>query len=252
MELDKFQENLLTSIRNFVENIKQNVSKDQISQDRIKNHFVFISNQINHQLDKLKSIIFFDSSNVAEEQYKKEKQKYSTEINSLVQKLSKQVKANLEQRGDFLFENIELENFEAPALVFKKFTNCCGYFQMKDEQRNGRGIEFFDSGAFYEGYFKNDKACGKGYYISSTGLIHQGYNKDDAYQGYGEWPLQESYLGEHDDNQANGYGKKFYKNGEVYQGFWKDNKRFGYGETYSKGSLINKGIYHNDKLIKQI
>lgn len=98
----------------------------------------------------------------------------------------------------------------------------------------------------------DDKATGKGLYVSSSGLVHEGCNLNNAYHGYGEWPLEESYCGDHLNNQASGFGRKTYKNGEVYLGFWKENKKFGYGEIMDKsGKLISRGIYKDDQIIKK-
>ena len=120
--------------------------------------------------------------------------------------------------------------FQNENLQFKKkinlenFTQYYGEFDINTGKRYGRGIQLWNDGSRYEGYWINDKTNIKGK------LKH---NDGDIYDG--EWY----------DDKANGHGIYFYKDGSKYDGEWKNDKKEGYGiETGNDGSKYT-GFYKN-------
>lgn len=134
---------------------------------------------------------------------------------------------------------------------------------------SGMGMEFNDKGClYYAGNF--EKNIPKGY-----GIVYDGHDnvifKGNFVEGkkLGEGTLLRStdasviYQGNFSENDFNGVGKLFYKNGQVmYEGDFKNNLRNGKGTEYHqsgktgyKGDYVNnnfhgKGIQHNLEGIK--
>jgi len=69
------------------------------------------------------------------------------------------------------------------------------------DMKHGYGVQVWQDGARYEGYWKHNKACGKGKFWHVDGDVFEGEWKDD---------------------KANGYGVYVHMNGARYEGYWKD------------------------------
>lgn len=75
--------------------------------------------------------------------------------------------------------------------------------------KHGFGVQTWQDGAKYEGFWENDKAKGRGRFNHVEG---------DVYDG--EW----------DNDKAHGFGIYQHFNGSVYMGNWQEDKQHGYGE----------------------
>ena len=111
------------------------------------------------------------------------------------------------------------------------------------ENLNGKYEVEFDSGAIYEGDWKDNKKHGKGKYISNNGtttLVYEGDYQNDVIHGKGKIKYANNavYEGEWEHGKIHGKGKYTYANGEVYEGDWKDNEIYGKGKyTFANGDV---------------
>jgi len=106
----------------------------------------------------------------------------------------------------------------------------------------------------YIGQVKNSKANGVGVAILDTGSRYEGEWVDNHREGKGKffWPDGQRYEGEYKNDRRNGKGTYFWLNGEKYIGEWKNDQRNGSGIFYTKNNkIITKGIWKNDKLVKE-
>ena len=86
----------------------------------------------------------------------------------------------------------------------------------KDGLRQGKGIQIWQDGSKYEGYWANDMANDKGRLIHADGDIYEG-----------EWF----------NDKAHGRGTYIHIDGAKYTGEWLEDKQYGYGvETWSDGA----------------
>ena len=146
-------------------------------------------------------------------------------------------------------------------------------------KRHGRGIQKFQNGSKYEGYFiadsasikgklthsnndiyegswKNGKADGYGTYIHNDGAKYEGYWKNDKQDGKGIeiWPDNTRYEGYFIGGKKNGKGLFQWGDGSFYEGeflenciegkgvyTWKD-KRV-YDGTWKKNEMDGKGVF---------
>jgi len=103
--------------------------------------------------------------------------------------------------------------------------------QVKREKANGYGVAILDTGSRYEGEWLNNVRHGEGSFY---------------------WVDGEYYVGQYENDRRNGKGSYFWPNGEKYVGGWKNDQRDGEGIFYNKdGKIVTKGIWKNDKLIKE-
>ena len=85
-----------------------------------------------------------------------------------------------------------------------------------------------------------------------------GYNgeyKDELKHGKGtfKWPDGRIYTGEWKNDKMNGEGKMTLSNGQYLEGTWQDDRLNGAGVMYdANGTIIQKGIWKDDKFIGQI
>ena len=110
-----------------------------------------------------------------------------------------------------------------------KINNSDYYFGEWDFSKNvkhGRGIQYFENGAKYLGYFTKNEINIKGKLILEEGDIYEG-----------EWL----------NNMPNGRGKYIHKDGIIYEGDWKSDLQHGKGkESWPDGSIY-EGDYIKGK-----
>ena len=124
--------------------------------------------------------------------------------------------------------------------------------EYKDDRRNGQGTVAYADGDRYVGEYKDGKRNGQGTYIYADGDRHVGEYRDDLFHGKGTYTSYSGakYVGDYKDGTYHGQGTYTYFDGEKYVGEWKDGNYSGKGTKYaSNGSVINQGIYANDKFI---
>ena len=130
-----------------------------------------------------------------------------------------------------LFENYIPLNDGVPVKLGKctEYENRAVYYGERckeNEHRHGRGIQIWNDGSKYEGYWKRDKANIRGKLTHADG---------DTYEG--DWL----------DDKAQGYGRYIHTDGARYEGFWKEDKQEGRGkETWPDGACY-EGEYKQGK-----
>jgi hypothetical protein len=106
--------------------------------------------------------------------------------------------------GRFVFGgpiNDDIERIKRPLIQLDNGAKYEGEWIKGKDVRDGRGIQIWQDGSRYEGYWRNNRACGRGR------LIH---SDKDIYEG--EWL----------NDKAHGYGKYMHLDGSSYEGYWKE------------------------------
>jgi hypothetical protein len=118
---------------------------------------------------------------------------------------------------------------------------------IKGDCENGYGKYIWDSGASFEGEWKNGEIF-KGLYIWEDGTKYEGELKNGQRNGYGINNTNEyTYEGNWKDNMFHGYGKYITKSGYFYEGYFYENKYNGKGkEVFSDSSVIYIGDFVMD------
>ena len=106
-----------------------------------------------------------------------------------------------------------------------------GYW--KNDKANGRGRLIHANGDVYEGEWLNDKAHGKGIYIHADGAMYEGYWEQDKQHGKGveTWPDGARYEGMYVNGQKHGFGRFCWADNSLYEGMFSANDIHGVG-TY--------------------
>ncbi|CAG9318571.1 unnamed protein product [Blepharisma stoltei] len=100
-----------------------------------------------------------------------------------------------------------------------------------NDKANLKGRLIHGDGDVYEGEWKDDKAHGFGVYVYMDGARYEGYWKDDKQHGEGTetWPDGARYQGEYAGGQKQGRGRFEWADGSIYEGEFKDNDIHGVG-----------------------
>lgn len=101
---------------------------------------------------------------------------------------------------------------------------------IKGDCQNGEGTYLFDSGARYEGQFKNGLMHGRGILLFSNG---------------------DKYLGEFQKHIRTGKGRFIAKDGEIYTGEFRNGKKQGSGKLEKIDGSLLVGLWSNDALVEQ-
>ena len=157
-----------------------------------------------------------------------------------------------------------------------KINNSDYYFGEWDFSKNvkhGRGIQYFENGAKYLGYFTpneinikgklifedgdiyegewlNNMPNGRGKYIHKDGIIYEGDWKSDLQHGKGKesWPDVAIYEGDYIKGKKQGKGKYIFTDGSSYEGDFLENYMPGYGCFIYEDGRIYKGTLVNNLL----
>ena len=99
-----------------------------------------------------------------------------------------------------------------------------------NEERSGKGKEYFKNKLIYEGEFLEGKREGKGKEYSDNGNL--------------------KYEGEYINGEKNGKGKEYYDNGKLkYEGEYINGEKNGIGKEYDQeGNLEKEGIFYKGKI----
>ena len=131
---------------------------------------------------------------------------------------------------------------------FEEGTKYYGYFSQNKENIKGKLI--YNNGDIYEGEFLDGLANGKGKYITIDGNIYEGDWKNDEKNGKGkeQWSDGSFYEGDYLNGQKHGNGKFIWPDGSSYEGEYVDNVINGYGyfifadkRTYT-GNWVNQNL----------
>lgn len=121
--------------------------------------------------------------------------------------------------------------YYGPQLLIEESSIYVG--QMNHDIREGRGIQFFQDGSFYEGYFINDSGNRKGRQIFCDGDMYTGDLTDNAMNGHGVYYKKDGskYTGTFVNDLPEGDGIEEWEDGSIYIG------------TYEKGCKCGEGVF---------
>jgi len=147
-----------------------------------------------------------------------------------------------------------------------------GEWNHKNE-RHGKGLQMWNDGSKYEGYWKNDKANGRGRLIHGDGDVYEGEWIDDKAHGFGvylhtdgaryeggwvndkqhgkgkeEWPDGSNYEGEYFNGQKHGIGKFMWSDGSTYEGEFSCNDIHGHGKYSWIDGRVYIGTWQNNTM----
>ena len=129
-----------------------------------------------------------------------------------------------------------------------------------DDQKQGKGKYYYESGDYYDGNWNADKKNGQGtYYYAATEQYYTGNWQTDKKQGSGDLTYRQAsedgyrliYTGAWDNDMKHGTGRYNYSDSEYFVGTWSNdlmaNGRYHYesGDLY-EGSFDNEGRKHGD------
>ena len=155
--------------------------------------------------------------------------------NPVVEEISKNL-------GEFEYGavvNDGIKREKRPAVYFENGSKYTGEWNTANNQRDGKGVQFWADGSKYEGFWKNDKANGRGRLIHSDGDVYEGEWKDDKSHGYGVYLHSDGaqYQGDWVEDKQEGFGVEEWPDKARYQGTYKDGMKEGKGVFYwSDGS----------------
>ncbi|CAG9315185.1 unnamed protein product [Blepharisma stoltei] len=118
-------------------------------------------------------------------------------------------------------------------------------------ERHGKGVQIWNDGSKYEGYWKNDRANGKGRLIHGDGDVYEGEWMDDKAHGHGVYTHTDGgkYVGLWENDKQHGKGVEEWPDGSKYEGGYIGGKKHGKGKfkwadgsTYD-GDFINNNIH---------
>ena len=119
----------------------------------------------------------------------------------------------------------------------------------ENNERHGRGIQLWNDGSKYEGYWKNDKANGTGRLIHGDGDVYEGDWKDDRAHGYGVYIHTDgaNYEGNWVEDKQHGQGIESWPDGAKYDGGYLNGKKHGVGSfKWADGSAYKGQFFNND------
>ena len=207
-------------------------------------HDFEISQNLGHENDNIQQIneikiefieTLFDKDSI--EKFNKHAFKIVSSDNCLSKDFDKN--SEFQKQTNELYSEIQknckekcLELNQQQQLIKKIVASDYIYFgQIIDMSRNGFGIQKWDSGAIYCGFWEQNMAKGIGKAEHSSGLRYEGNFDQDMANGYGV----NLYFKSMSDNQENTEKKN---PSVIYEGYWLNNKQHGFGkETYNEGLI---------------
>ena len=116
--------------------------------------------------------------------------------------------------------------------------------------RHGRGIQIWEDGSKYIGYWKEDKACGKGKLYHPDGDIYDGEWLNDKPNGFGTYIHKDGarYVGEWKDDKQHGNGKEIWPDGSTYEGQYREGKKSGIGKFCWLDGSTYEGNFENNNI----
>jgi hypothetical protein len=120
--------------------------------------------------------------------------------------------------------------------------------QMNSDVREGKGIQFFQDGSYYEGYFVNDSANRKGRLIFCDGDMFIGELTDNSMNGTGVYYKKDGskYTGTFINDLPQGEGKEEWEDGSIYKGNYSNGCKNAYGEFKFANGTKYVGSFEND------
>ena len=133
--------------------------------------------------------------------------------------------------------------------TFKYQSGAAYQGNFKDGQIHGQGILYFSNGDKYIGEWENRYREGKGKLTFHNGDIYQGNFVRNEFNGHGviEFANGDEFDGNFLDGQFQGKGTMVYANEDKYIGEWKNNLRHGVGKLILSNGDIQEGNWEKDK-----
>ena len=133
--------------------------------------------------------------------------------------------------------------------IWEEGSKFIGYF--KNDKSNGYGRFLDDYNNCLAGNFIEDKLGGFGIYSCNNGTKYVGEWKNDLQHGIGieYWKDGSIYKGAFSKGEKNGIGEYIWADGTKYQGEWKNNYMSGYGIfSFSNNTKIYYGEWENNMM----
>jgi len=217
----------------FLDNIKQNIKELEQQQETLYKELSFVKKEL---------------------AYTKNYEKY-IEDDTFTLLVDSMVTGTAKSQAEAVFKKLPpyIRTIKMPTkLSFKGVVECeegmyCGYWNLTNNKREGKGIMVFNDGRIYEGMWKSNIPWGNGRWIQPTGNIYEGQIRKGKFHGFGKyiWKDGEQYIGEMKDGFRDGYGMYIGKE-YAYIGQWNDDKFNGYGIKSWEDGEIYVGEFRND------
>lgn len=134
------------------------------------------------------------------------------------------------------------ENLSLHEISFANGSTYSG--TMKDRKKNGRGRYQGHEGRIYEGQWLNDRCHGKGWLRDADsdyyGFWFKGSKDGLGFEVWGADGTQ--YVGQHKENNKEGYGVYIWKDGTKYVGQFKDDVIYGTGVFHDQEGKYSGGF----------
>ncbi len=116
-----------------------------------------------------------------------------------------------------------------------------GYWNVKNNTKEGYGQELYANGAKYEGFWLNNEYEGKGRLVHENGDFYAGMWKSGKAEGFGTFVGVDGmkYIGEWKAGEHHGKGKEIWTDGSVFEGTYVNGEKEGFG----KFVWIDKSYY---------
>ena len=161
-------------------------------------------------------------------------------------KISEDKFFNLLSNYKALDDKVKIENV---ILEYENDSVYYGEFNISKSQRHGRGIQYWNTGSMYQGYWINDKASKYGILIHADNDIYEGDWRNNKANGKGTYVHYDgsTYTGEWLDDKQHGLGKETWPDGAVYEGEFVNGYKNGNGVfTWIDGSSYKGNFRENN------
>jgi len=103
-----------------------------------------------------------------------------------------EVQAMRDQLPDFMWDRTHQIDFEVkiekrPPQTMPAYVVYDGEWNQITNERHGKGIQTWNDGSVYEGYWANNKANGRGRLIETDGSVYEGHWANDMKSGQGRY-----------------------------------------------------------------
>jgi hypothetical protein len=147
-----------------------------------------------------------------------------------------------------LDDGVKIE-LNKPVKDYKTRSIYLGEWDFSKKMKHGRGIQYWEDGAKYYGYFIENKASKKGKLVHKDGSIYIGSWENDKPNGYGKYICTDGtiYEGEWKEDKQHGKGKEIWPDGAWYEGDYFNGEKHGKGKFYwADGSTYEGEFSHNN------